>query len=543
MSTRRRKDPFAGKENVRHFRLVHRPLGAEVSPSDDANLKFEDLFEEFSPSGKGRENSKISLNEKFEEDAFETTEGVDIEEQDEEEVMIDIDAELDEFTERYIDIEGDDEFLERVKPILESEAVGEAAKFGILYDDRGYDYTKHLRRVGITPGAVFIQAPGLKKQSEKQQALGDFFSVDDKTGMEAPQSENEEDKEATVKANHEMARQQYRNLLQQVGDDPMLREVIEALEDDRYVCEEFDDELVVSLDNLNLSAGNVQDDEDIDILNDEDEFPDFIPSDAMKRQLERIKAQEAQYTYTRENDVEGEQEDEDLENILDEYNYEEEEEEFARTNARDSSFIDVEAESEFGEDESGVVVDEAEAAAIYDFLRASGRARGTTLYDKKRASHLPPIHIAIAQYNELRREMAVNNDLIIQKYSQEDEVEADRQMRESEQIIDGLVKFVAQDRINIQTSKIGGTNEKPSAGPKKIVERTSSSKIKETIAKQEESDSESDEASDEEPEIPVNKGIARSVDETAEEKRARKARIKEEKREKRVEKKNKKTSK
>lgn len=35
---------------------------------------------------------------------------------------------------------------------------GEAAKYGIYYDDRAYDYTKHLKKIGETSDAVFISA-------------------------------------------------------------------------------------------------------------------------------------------------------------------------------------------------------------------------------------------------------------------------------------------------------------------------------------------------------------------------------------------------
>ena len=36
--------------------------------------------------------------------------------------------------------------------------VGESAKYGIYYDDRVYDYTKHLKPIGVTPGAVYVGA-------------------------------------------------------------------------------------------------------------------------------------------------------------------------------------------------------------------------------------------------------------------------------------------------------------------------------------------------------------------------------------------------
>lgn len=37
---------------------------------------------------------------------------------------------------------------------------GEAAKYGIFFDDREYDYTKHLKPIGTDPVAVFIPAAG-----------------------------------------------------------------------------------------------------------------------------------------------------------------------------------------------------------------------------------------------------------------------------------------------------------------------------------------------------------------------------------------------
>lgn len=540
--TRRRKDPFAGKENVRHFRLVHRPLGSEIIQDEKDTTKtltFDDLFEEYDPSGSKhfRGQEVLETEEYYEEDGESEGEVYDFNNDDDGE-MVDIDAELDQFAEEYIDIEGEDG-LDRVKMVVSEEKVGEAAKYGILLDDRDYDYTKHLRRVGITPGAVFIQAPGMKKEkaNNTEKKPRDFFATEEviepDVADEDEEIEEEPSSEEVLKINHEMARQQYRALLQQVSDDPMLREVIEALEDDRYVTEEVDDQLVISLDNMNIKDDENLDedffnDEDVEILEEDQEFPDFIPSEALKRQMEKIAAQEAKYNY---DDRELNDRDE-LDDILDEYDDYEGFEKFSN-----EEFVDIEGES--GDEND--LIDEQQAEEIYKYLREHGRARGTTLYDKKRPSHLPPIHIAIAQYNELRRELAVNNDAIIQKYAEEDEEEAKRQISESEKIIEEMVKIIddpreMEKRLNIETAKyllkLSESAEK--IGPKKIVEATTKTprSIRNNDVDAVSSDSESSE-----PEVEVekvNKGVARSADETAEEKKARKAKIKAEKREKRT---------
>lgn len=577
--TRRRKDPFAGKENVRHFRLVQRPLGIVETPFDPS---FDEMFEEYDPSGSRRFNNNDEDGEEVIEEEYEEEEQEQEEEEydeksydfdnDDDGELVDIDAELDQFAEDFIDIESEDR-VDRVKMDLPEGKVGEAAKYGILLDDRDYDYTKHLRLVGVTPGAVFIQAPGTKKSSESVKVKNqtrDFFTPVESAYDQEENAEYAEYKDTPIpeddlKANHEAARQQFRSLLKQVGDDPMLREVIEALEDDRYVSGEFDDELVISLDNLHINEDEDEDDEffdtnsdsDIEILDKDEKFPEFIPSEALKRQMEKIAAHEAQY------------EDEEFDQILNEYNDSPDDEDDDEADYRDKAsskvrsykknefIVDIEGESD-GQSQMGgapttAPLDE-EAEAIYKYLKEHGRARGTTLYDKKRPDHLPPIHIAIAQYSELRRELAVNNEMIIQKYAQEDEEETRRQILESEKIISGMVKMIddpleMEKRINIETAKyllkLSEGGGPVSSGPKKIIEASSSSSTKQAAPlpspKDTESDSEAESEDEDEADVPkVNKGVARSVNESAGEKKARKAQIKAEKREKRVEKKNRK---
>ena len=234
--TRRRKDPFFGKENVRHFRLVHRPLGEE--PVKNISLSFEDLFEEYDPSGqkhfKGGEEDEDHGEEAEEDDEeiidfYEEGENGDdtynFGNEDDDE-LVDIDAELDQFAEDYIDIE-EEEGIDRVKIKNEGEKVGEAAKYGILYDDRDYDYTRHLRLVGVTPGAVFIQAPGQKKILTNSKPRDFFFDENnedhvfdnnivnndnnnDNGNIVNNDSNNNKDNVIGSKSNYEMAKQEYR---------------------------------------------------------------------------------------------------------------------------------------------------------------------------------------------------------------------------------------------------------------------------------------------------------------------------------------------
>jgi Low temperature viability protein len=51
-----------------------------------------------------------------------------------------------------------------VENIRENE--GEAAEYGIFFDDTEYDYMQHLRTVGETPDAVLLEAPS-QKDKEK----------------------------------------------------------------------------------------------------------------------------------------------------------------------------------------------------------------------------------------------------------------------------------------------------------------------------------------------------------------------------------------
>ncbi|KAF8865848.1 Low temperature viability protein [Acephala macrosclerotiorum] len=132
---------------------------------------------------------------------------------------------------------------------LEAEQIrgneGEAANYGIYYDDTDYDYMQHMRDLGSGGGeAYFVEAPAPKnkgKEKEKQSledALRDV-SLEDNEGSlldeEILPSKN-------LRRVTYQAQQDVPDALAgfQPDMDPRLREVLEALEDEAYVDEEDD---------------------------------------------------------------------------------------------------------------------------------------------------------------------------------------------------------------------------------------------------------------------------------------------------------------
>jgi protein LTV1 len=499
----RRKNIFSVRNaNARHFRLVHRPVGEEGENGGEA-LKFEDMFEEFDPHG-----IRGLLAKRLGEDT-EVVEATEYYEDEEEEEMVDLDdldAEFDKYAE-YIDIEGESDG-EHVKPVLNEEKVGEAAKYGILFDDRAYDYTKHLRSVGVTPGAVLINAPGSsKKVSEKQPFKNENFFSDEKEVVEDDEQEDEFIDPILIEANRR-AREEYRALIEKASNDPTLKEVLEALEDDRYCVEGVEDDLVLSLDQLNLefeeSDTFEEEEEEIDIMGEEEE---------------------------EEVDITGEDTDlsDDFDKVMLEYeesDYQESERSYPNTGAFLSEDFDEVQVQELTEED---------AAEVLRFLRESGRARGTQVYEKKRSSHLPPLHIAIAQYDEVRRDLSVNREFILEKYGSkgEEELKGDEAREEKElQSMFSVFnrKEVDMKDLNIESAKWFISQEAPTIVPQVIIEETKGQRKQQRPERTLSPDNS-------EPMIlieKINKGQARAADETLEEKKARKAQIKAEKREKRA---------
>ncbi len=112
---------------------------------------------------------------------------------------------------------------------------GEAANYGVFYDDTEYDYMQHLRDLGTGGGeAVFVEAQSVTNQKQKQkQSLADAI----KDGAAPPLLDED------ILPSKTLQKVTYQNQ-QDVPDaiagfqpdmDPRLREALEALEDEAYV--------------------------------------------------------------------------------------------------------------------------------------------------------------------------------------------------------------------------------------------------------------------------------------------------------------------
>ena len=140
---------------------------------------------------------------------------------------------------------------------------GEAASYGIYYDDTNYDYMQHLRDVGDGSGeAHFVDSMPVKFQG-KGKGKGKVMKLEDAL-REASLDDRDAQSEAGIQSvfddnvSYMSATRRERNYQDQqdVPDeiagfqpdmDPRLREVLEALEDDAYVDEKDEDDLFGAL--------------------------------------------------------------------------------------------------------------------------------------------------------------------------------------------------------------------------------------------------------------------------------------------------------
>ncbi|UNI18964.1 Protein ltv1 [Purpureocillium takamizusanense] len=124
---------------------------------------------------------------------------------------------------------------------------GEAASYGVYFDDSEYDYMQHLRDLNTGGGeVVFIEAEtGNKNKGKQKQSLEEALremDLEQKSGdvldEEILPSKN------LTRVTYE-AQQDVPDSIRgfQPDMDPMLREVLEALEDDAFVDEAGDDDL------------------------------------------------------------------------------------------------------------------------------------------------------------------------------------------------------------------------------------------------------------------------------------------------------------
>ncbi|KAJ1936745.1 Protein ltv1, partial [Linderina macrospora] len=154
---------------------------------------------------------------------------------------------------------------------------GQAALYGVYLDDRDYDYTKHLRKVG-SGGGVMLEAPGAKKE----QAAGIQFTDDGETV--AGSSKFAMPAELLPSQHHMDIKAEAFPTGLQPNMNPNLREALEALEDEDV--EEFDDDFFDQLNSDQAPEGAEMEDEYDEFQDDED----FDPDDVFAH-VRRLKAQ------------------------------------------------------------------------------------------------------------------------------------------------------------------------------------------------------------------------------------------------------------
>ncbi|ORY16152.1 Low temperature viability protein [Clohesyomyces aquaticus] len=183
---------------------------------------------------------------------------------------------------------------------------GEAANYGIFYDDTEYDYMQHMRDLGTGGGeAYFVEAPAQKKGKGKDKMdLADALratSLDDRQSdaglsMSSTGSRSASDFFGEDMAPSEFVRkttyQDQQNIPDAIGGfqpdmDPRLREVLEALEDEAYVDDDDDifeklAEDVVEVDPREWKASDWEDQDPMDRYLEGDEDAGWETDDTIK---------------------------------------------------------------------------------------------------------------------------------------------------------------------------------------------------------------------------------------------------------------------
>ena len=119
--------------------------------------------------------------------------------------------------------------------------IGEAAAYGIYFDDTEYDYMQHLKPVGVQEDGVdsiWLEAPSKSKGKGKAQDLIELLDLPEGTlasKVELPRNYESQQEVPSSIAGF------------QPDMDPHLRQVLEALEDDAFVDEGLEDDFFGAL--------------------------------------------------------------------------------------------------------------------------------------------------------------------------------------------------------------------------------------------------------------------------------------------------------
>jgi len=118
--------------------------------------------------------------------------------------------------------------------------IGEAADYGIFFDDAEYDYMQHLKPVGLQEDGVesiLIEAPSVQKGKSKAGKSQPPIHLVDDLPAEALPSKNE------LPRNYESQEAIPSSIAGFQPDmDPHLRQTLEALEDDAFVEDGLEDD-------------------------------------------------------------------------------------------------------------------------------------------------------------------------------------------------------------------------------------------------------------------------------------------------------------
>lgn len=125
---------------------------------------------------------------------------------------------------------------------------GEAANYGVYFDDTEYDYMQHMRELGSGAGeAFFVEAPIAKEKGKGKLSLEDALKQVSLQDGARVQLDEEILPSKNLRRVTYQAQQEVPDALAgfQPDMDPRLREVLEALEDEAYVDD--DDNLFTEL--------------------------------------------------------------------------------------------------------------------------------------------------------------------------------------------------------------------------------------------------------------------------------------------------------
>ncbi|KAK9459458.1 Low temperature viability protein-domain-containing protein [Lipomyces oligophaga] len=158
---------------------------------------------------------------------------------------------------------------------------GEAALYGITFDDSEYDYMQHLKEIGQNDDGyglgTFIAAPGTDRRVKKDEQL--VFKDDDQTSAQQIMADLMPSKEKLKRTYQDQQAIPDSIAGLQPNMDPSLREVLEALEDEAYVEDDEDIFAEIVMDGQ-LESGEVRidwggkDEQQSEIWEEDDEGED-----------------------------------------------------------------------------------------------------------------------------------------------------------------------------------------------------------------------------------------------------------------------------